>query len=151
MTNSNEHWVQIRAIEELKARYCRLLDTKQWEAWSNLFLADATMDVSEDVSPEVGTPIIRGRELITRQTSGIIGSARTAHQVHSPEITLQSSEAASGIWAMQDIVSWQAGSGPIPAVKLVQGFGHYHETYTRKDGRWWIASLKLTRLYVSMS
>jgi hypothetical protein len=34
---------------------------------------------------------------------------------------------------------------------LVQGFGHYHETYTRKDGQWRIASLKLTRLYVSMT
>jgi 3-phenylpropionate/cinnamic acid dioxygenase small subunit len=35
------------AICELKARYCRLLDTKQWHAWSQLFTEDIVLDTSE--------------------------------------------------------------------------------------------------------
>jgi len=28
------------------------------------------------------------------------------------------------------------------------GYGHYHERYVRQDGRWRIASQRLTRLHV---
>jgi hypothetical protein len=28
---------EIEAIKQLKARYCRLLDTKDWQGWRSLF------------------------------------------------------------------------------------------------------------------
>ena len=34
-----------------------------------------------------------------------------------------------------------------PAVTLY-GYGHYHETYEKVDGRWYIKTLKLTRIRV---
>ena len=46
---------------------------------------------------------------------------------------------ARGVWALQDVVRLA------PGVSLV-GYGHYHETYERVDGRWLITSSKLTRL-----
>jgi hypothetical protein len=32
----------------------------------------------------------------------------------------------------------------------MHGYGHYHETYEKTDGRWRISSLKLTRLRVDV-
>jgi len=55
--------------------------------------------------------------------------------------------AATGIWAMQDVVVWPEGvARPLPTVHSLTGFGHYHETYSLVAGEWRIASLKLTRL-----
>jgi hypothetical protein len=51
---------------------------------------------------------------------------------------------------MQDRVVWKEGQSPLQGVKSITGFGHYHERYVRQDGKWQIASLKLTRLYVEM-
>jgi len=36
---------EIEAIKQLKARYFRLLDTKQWDAWREVFSDDFSADV----------------------------------------------------------------------------------------------------------
>jgi len=59
--------------------------------------------------------------------------------VHAPEIELTSATAARGIWALNDVVRL------VPALSL-HGYGHYHETYEKIDGRWRIKASKLTRL-----
>jgi hypothetical protein len=46
---------------------------------------------------------------------------------------------ATGVWALQDVVRLAPGLN-------LQGYGHYHETYEKVDGRWYIKSSKLTRL-----
>jgi hypothetical protein len=38
----------IEDIKAVKARYCRLLDTKDWVGFAALFIDDAVMDVSQD-------------------------------------------------------------------------------------------------------
>lgn len=122
------------AICELKARYCRFLDTKQWDAWTQLFTPDFVLDTSEAGGP----PPITGREpavVLVRQN---IETARTAHQVHTPEIEIVD-DTASGIWAMQDRVVFDNGTS-------LTGYGHYTETYVKRDGEWKIATSKLTRL-----
>ena len=95
--NTLDELVAIRAIEGTKARYCRFMDTKRWDDWGMLFTEQATMDVSEDVTPEMGQQIFHGRTAIVAQVRSVVGSARTVHQVHSPEITLESSTAATAI------------------------------------------------------
>src|SRR3546814_8120102 len=84
------------------------------------------------------------------QIRAAVIDAKSAHQVHTPEITLVNDEEATIIWAMQDRVVWNEGKSPIAGVKSITGFGHYHERYVRRDGEWRIASLKLTRLHVDM-
>ncbi len=49
--------LDIEAIKQLKARYCRYLDTKDWQAWRGLF-AD---DFLSDTSP-AGGKVIRGAD-----------------------------------------------------------------------------------------
>jgi hypothetical protein len=125
---------EIEAIKQLKARYCRYLDTKDWEAWRGIFSDDFVSDTSQ-----AGGKIIRGADDFVAFTRKGVGERATAHQVHAPEIELTSATTARGIWALEDVVRLA------PALNL-RGYGHYHETYEKIDGQWLITSSKLTRL-----
>jgi SnoaL-like domain len=126
----------IEAIKQLKARYCRHLDAKDWESWRALFADDFVSELAA----------IGGRDRVgaddfvsyTRKTLGK-PSQSTVHHVHAPEISLTSMTTAQGVWAMTDVVRL------LPAVTL-HGYGHYLETYEKRDGQWRITSSKLTRL-----
>jgi hypothetical protein len=129
---SFEDWC---AICEGKAMYCRFLDTRDWDSFTKLFTQDLVMDVSDGT----GVPVIRGRDEAIQMVRSSIETARTAHQVHSPEMT-RDGDAINVIWAMQDRVVWEE--------QALTGYGHYHETWVQQDGDWKIAALKLTRLIV---
>lgn len=126
----------IEAIKQLKARYCRYLDTKDWAAWRAIFADDFVSDTAE-----AGGKLIIGADDFVAYTRKGIGrpAQATAHQVHAPEIELTSATTARGVWALQDVVRFG------PGVTLV-GYGHYHETYQNTGGQWLIKSSKLTRL-----
>jgi hypothetical protein len=128
--------VDIEAIKQVKARYCRHLDAKDWTAWRNL-LSD---NFASEITGAGGRQTIGADEFVayTRRTIGR-ASQPTVHQVHAPEITLTSPTTAQGVWALNDVVRL------IPAVTLY-GYGHYHETYEKHDGQWRITSSRLTRL-----
>ena len=134
------------AISAVKARYCRLLDTKDWSGFAALLTEDFELDVSEGTS----VPVIRGRDAAVKQIRSSVASARTAHQVHSPEITLDGANKAQVIWAMQDRVVWSEEQAARIGRSGLTGYGHYHERYVRQDGEWKIAALRLTRLHIDM-
>lgn len=130
------------AISAVKAQYCRTLDTKDWGGYGDCFTDDFELDTRP-----AGGSLTRGRDEAVRIVRAAVEHARTAHQVHSPEITLDG-DSADVIWAMQDRVVWP----PDRAAKLGYlghtGYGHYHERYVREGGRWRIAKQRLTRLHV---
>ena len=134
------------AISELKAHYCRLLDGKDWTGYAQLMTEDFELDVSEGTS----MPLIRGRDAAVRQIQSSLLNARTAHQVHSPEIHFNGSDEAQAIWAMQDRVVWDAARAAQTGIASLTGYGHYHERYVRRDGEWKLAALRLTRLHIDM-
>lgn len=121
------------AICNLKAAYCRLLDTKDWEGWGQLFTDDFHQDVSGS-----GGGVYEGREAAVAATRAAIETTKTAHQVHFPEITIDGDK-ATAIWPLQDRLLWDDG-------RTMTGYGHYNETYVKQDGRWRMATQKLTRL-----
>ena len=121
------------AIAEVKAAYCRLLDTKDWDGWGQLFTEDAVLDVTGS-----GGTVEHGRAAIVASVRGAIETTKTAHQLHFPEISIDG-DTATAIWPMQDRLFWDDG-------RTMTGYGHYHETYVKQDGRWRIAGQKLTRL-----
>lgn len=129
-------WADVEAIKQLKARYCRLLDTKDWVAWRELFTDDFVSDTSQ-----AGGKIISGADEFVGFLQRTLGkpSQPTVHQVHAPEIELTSASTATGIWALNDVVRLAPGLN-------LQGYGHYHETYEKTDGRWRIKTSTLTRL-----
>lgn len=132
------------AIAEVKARYCRFLDTKDWDGWSDLF----TDDFELDTRPSGGT-LTYGREEALRIVRASIETARTAHQVHSPEMTIEG-DTAQVVWAMQDRVVWDEERAQGMGNAGLTGYGHYHERYVRQDGRWRIAAQRLTRLHMDV-
>lgn len=129
-------------IKDLKARYCRFLDTKDWNGMESLFTKDFVLDVAEAGEPAVG------RDAALVKIKWAVSNARTTHHVHSPEIKITGENSASAIWAMQDRVVWAEGKSPIPPVHAITGWGHYHEHYRKELEVWKIASVRLTRLNV---
>lgn len=134
------------AIEETKARYCRCLDTKDWSGFAAVFTEDVVVDTTDS-----GGEIVRGREKFVEMVRRSVGSAKTVHHVHSPEISLVDEGTADVVWAMQDRVVW----GPERAQQLgfqsLTGWGYYHERYVRgPDGSWRIETQRLTRLHMDM-
>jgi hypothetical protein len=126
--------LEIEAIKQLKARYCRLLDTKDWQAWRALFADDFLSDTSK-----AGGKVILGADEFVAFTRKGLRSQATVHQVHAPEIELTSPTTARGVWALEDVVRFG------PGVNL-RGYGHYTETYEKVDGQWLFTSSALTRL-----
>jgi SnoaL-like domain len=128
--------LEIESIKQLKARYCRYLDAKDWGAWRALFADDFVSDIVQ-----AGGGVIVGADNFVAYTRNTIGkpSQPTVHQVHAPEIELTSATTARGVWALNDVVCL------VPALTL-HGYGHYHETYAKIDGHWRIKTSTLTRL-----
>jgi hypothetical protein len=137
-----EDLCDVEAIKQLKARYFRFLDTKQWRELGEVFTEDARLDTRDDAPHALAT----GRDAIVALVSGGVGDAVTVHHGHMPEIELTAPGRARGIWAMEDHLEFPGD----PPKLVVHGRGHYHEEYVRgADGRWRIASLRLVRLLLT--
>jgi hypothetical protein len=132
----------IEAIKQLKARYFRCMDTKDWDGMRQVFAQDVHIDTSGD-----GGGIQDDADDFMAMLRSNIEDVVTVHHGHMPEITLTSDTTATGIWAMEDHLWWPEGA----PLKHLHGYGHYHETYERgADGTWRIKSLLLTRLRVDI-
>lgn len=131
----------IEDIKQLKARYFRCMDSKDWTGFEAVFADDATLDLSDEANGP-GEKMIHGATEIAAFVRSAVGDVETVHHGHTPEIALLSEDSASGVWAMEDMLRWPPGG----QFKSLHGYGHYHETYERKDGRWTIKTTRLTRL-----
>jgi hypothetical protein len=129
----------IEDIRNLKARYFRFMDTKQWDALPNLFTADMQV-----VSPN-GEIWMRGGDAFAASLRQSLENSVSCHQGFTAEIEIVDADNAKAIWAMQDVIEWK-DRHPREGWKSIVGRGHYHETYRRTDGVWRIATLTLTRL-----
>jgi hypothetical protein len=144
----DENSDEFEAIRQLKARYCRFLDTKDVDSWRGVFAPDLTVLLDGAVStggadPQTGEPI-RGVDEFVPMVIGTLVGVATVHHCHTPEITLTSPTTATGIWAMEDLLFFPDGT-------QLHGAGHYHETYEKRDGHWVIVSLHLTRTLLRFS
>jgi hypothetical protein len=132
--------VDIEEIKQLKARYFRLMDTKKWDDWAEVFTEDVTVWV-EDV-PDV---TYTSRAEFVSAISAILAQSVTTHHGHMPEIEITGPDTARGFWAMFDYVKLTGQNGSVE----LKGYGHYHEEYRRNAARrWQISSLRLTRLRI---
>jgi hypothetical protein len=143
------------AIEEIKALFAkriRTMDTKDWAEYDTCHAPDATLD-SFGTLPERHKPagaVARGKDQILAMIKKVVdGKVKltSVHHAHTPEIEITSPVTATGIWAMEDLLWWQNGD----VLEHLHGCGHYHETYTKIDGRWFIQSRMLSRLRVDQT
>jgi hypothetical protein len=139
-----DNLADIEAVKQLKARYFRYMDTRQWSAWRQVFTDDVKVTVESTVtrlpSDGVAEPMGDGADAFVKLIGeGLLAGVTTVHHGHMPEITLTGADTATGIWSMEDIVEYPDG-------RILRGYGHYHEQYRKVGGAWRIAVLHLTRL-----
>jgi uncharacterized protein (TIGR02246 family) len=122
----------IEAIKQLRGRYSRAIDTKDWDGFGASIADDARFSTDGGVH--------EGRDTIVASVSGALATARTVHHQHTPVIEITGPDAATGTWAMQDIVDF--------GTSVLRGFGYYVEEYVRTSDGWKIQSSTLERLRV---
>lgn len=135
-------------IYALKARYFRTMDYKDWMGLEATFAPDLIADFRESTSGNDESQLTHGASAYVAKLSPILEHIQTVHHGHMPEITIESPDTATGIWAMEDKLWVQEGS-PLP-FKWLHGYGHYHERYVRIDGEWRISEIRLSRLRVDV-
>lgn len=138
-----EKLAALEEIGKLKARYCRFVDNKQWDALRDLFTPDCRFDGSGG-----GMGEIADRDQFVAEVAAGLAGCVSVHHVHNPEIEFTAPDRAEGIWAMEDMLRWDEGSSS--PLRSLHGMGHYHETYARVDGAWKIVAWAVTRLRVDV-
>lgn len=122
-------------LTQAKAKYCRTLDTRDWNGLAALMTADVEFGMSDGhAEPQMTV----GRDETLALLQSLVAGSRTAHQVHTPEIDLNENEARV-IWAVQDRAVFDNGAS-------VTGYGHYTERWVRQGDVWKLASVRLSHL-----
>jgi ketosteroid isomerase-like protein len=135
-----EDLVEIEQIRQLKARYFRLMDQKQWDEWALVFCEDCVIDTTQE-----GSPILEGRQAFLEFLPPILEHVQTVHHGHMSEIEITSPTTATGTWSMEDMLWWPPDQGG----RTLWGQGWYFERYRKDpDGQWRILELTLRRIRV---
>jgi hypothetical protein len=147
-----ERLLAIEEIRQLKARYFRCVDSKDWDGLAALFAPDACFDRRGAVNlfdpwnrtftpPLAEEPDVRvGREAIVRMVREAVEHLHTVHHGHIPEIEILDERTARGLWPMEDELRDRERR------LVLRGRGHYHETYERLPAGWAIKTTRITRL-----
>lgn len=133
----SEEWRELEAIKQLKYRYLRHLDCKQWDELAACFAEDA------EVSYGDGKFSFRGRDAIMAFLEKALGSSHlvTAHRVHQPEIELLGDDAARGLWALDDVLI------DTRSQISLRGAAIYSDEYVKVDGAWRFRSTGYRRIF----
>ncbi|MCF6390307.1 nuclear transport factor 2 family protein [Mycobacterium sp. MBM] len=102
---------------------------------ADMLAEDVVVDL--DASNPASVPIV-GRETVLAALKSAVEGARTVHQVHLPEISIDG-EVAEIIWPVQERVIWSNGTS-------LTAFGHYHDTWRRERNQWLLAAMRLSHL-----
>lgn len=122
-------------IRLLKAQRDRAVDTKDWALLESLHVPEHT-SYNDDYPPWT-----TASEMIAN-VQVIMQDLQTSHQSHTPEITFETPDRASGIWAMSGLSLWTQGGQD----HWFLGMGHYFETYQKRGGKWLFTSRRLKYL-----
>lgn len=129
----------IESIKQVKYRYLRALDTKNWDE----FATTLTEDVIADYGASAGAEhrFTDRASLVDFMRRSLPADMITEHRVNHPEITVAGPDAASGIWYLQDRVI-------MPAYDLMLiGAAFYHDRYRRTAEGWQISATGYQRTY----
>lgn len=126
-----------RAIEELKYRYLRAIDTKDWE----LLASTLTEDV--EASYAGGAFAASGRDGVVEFLRSRMSpdSMHTSHRCTHPEIAADGPDRARGTWALNDVVLDDEQRF------VLTGTGFYEDVYVRSANVWRIAETGYDRGY----
>ena len=86
----------IEEIKQLKARYFRCMDTKDWDGYAQVFAPNATLDVTGESRVPDDEGVVRGNTAIAEYVRGQVDPVTTVHHGHMPEIEITSSDHGHG-------------------------------------------------------
>jgi hypothetical protein len=130
-----QQFFDYKDIIELKARFGRLADVKDWEGFKDVFAADATFDLGTG-------ELMHGGATYAYAVRDMLEGATSLHRFSMPEITFHSATEASGIWVLHDYNEWPAD--PDTGERCgYNGHGREYETYRKIGGAWKITSWRL--------
>ena len=134
---------EIEAIRQLKYRYLRGVDLKDWALLESTFTPDAVS------AYDGGSQSHQGRDAIVGWLKlALDNSIVTLHQVHNPEISLTSASTATGTWYLEDRVINRGPSLPdMPGHSILSGAAFYADKYQKMDGEWLISHTGYERTY----
>ena len=143
--------VTLREIEQLKYRYLRTLDLKDWDGFAEVFEPDATGSYGP------GLRFDSAAEIVAFMRESLEPDIITVHQVHHPEVTLSGLGERSGDWSGDWAGRMAAGTwmlmDRVIAVShgvLIEGAAVYRDDdHCGSDGRWRIARTGYERIYES--
>ncbi len=139
--------VAIEEIHQLKARYFRCVDIKDWECWrTQLFAPDFVFDTHSKYG------VVRGPEEMVElmRFNGLYDRIKTVHTGYMPEIEILSPTTARGIWAADFIHYYPLGQPYQTTGNEVAAPGRenhtytfYAETYVKLNGKWFIRAMEI--------
>lgn len=132
---SLDRLIAIEEIKRLKARYCRLIDTRDYDGLVAVFCKEVVF-----VMGEAG--LARGRDLLVSWLREVLAKVMTIHYGHGHEVTIDSPTQAHGVQAFEDYARSLDGK-----IEIAHGAGQYIETYRFEDGAWRIAEIKQIRFF----
>ena len=121
--------MDIDEIRQLKYRYLRTLDTKQWDEFEACFLPEVTADYN-------GLAFADRAALVGYMRENLGPGMITMHQVHHPEITVDG-DPATGRWYLQDQVIVEAFTF------MLEGAAFYEDRYVRTPEGWRVVAHRL--------
>ena len=134
-----EDLAAIEAVKQLKYRYLRCLDTKDWAGMAEVLAPACTASYGG------GAYAFEGRDEILSFLERTMGSTEvlSSHRVHHPEIQLDADrEGAEARWALDDTVLLLAYE------ITVRGSAYYQDRYELDDdGIWRIAHTGYRRIF----
>ncbi|MCZ4534741.1 nuclear transport factor 2 family protein [Gordonia terrae] len=124
----------LRAIESLKYRYLRSLDTKDWATFESTLTEDVTGNYGESLA------FSNRNELVGYMRENVGPAVITEHRVAHPEVEIDG-DTARGRWYLQDRVIVAEFSF------MLIGAAFYDDTYRRTADGWRISSTGYDRTY----
>ncbi|MGH3307189.1 MAG: nuclear transport factor 2 family protein [Nocardioides sp.] len=131
--SGNRYADDLEQIRQLKYRYLRTLDTKQWDDFADCFVPDATADYDGLAFPDRAA-------LVDYMRTNLGSAIVTMHHCHHPEIAVDG-DTATGRWYLHDqVISAEYGF-------RLEGAAFYEDRYIRTDAGWKVAHTGYERTF----
>ncbi len=125
--------LDIEQIKQLKHRYFRCVDTKDWDGLTDCFVPEATATYPRH-------PCANRDDILAFLTRLMVPEMVTMHQGHHPEIAVEG-DTATGVWHLHDKVI-------VPAFDYsLEGAAIYRDRYVRTEDGWKLSHTEYDRLF----
>lgn len=135
-----ERLLALEDIQLLRTKYCRFIDTKQFDRLTEIMTPDCGLDLREASAPlGIESPPVFGRDNIIAQLNGFGDVDRLLHIVSLPEIEFQG-DTATGIWRQETYV--KNAKPDLPGCGIA--YATCYDQYRRTEDGWRIVHIRVT-------